>query len=211
LKKGDIQVTVEPTVFVVDDDRHARNSVCALVRSLGLTANAFSSAEEFLESYTSDQTGCLVTDVRMTGMSGLDLQERLKERGIELPVILLTAYPRTSSTVRAMKAGAVTLLEKPYDDDDLWDAIRNALAQDAARRAESERHSEIQERAAQLTPAERTVMNLIVQGKPNKFIATQLNLSVRTVENRRHEVFAKMGVDSVAELVKIAIEGKFLT
>jgi two-component system, LuxR family, response regulator FixJ len=204
-------MTVEPTVFVVDDDRSARNSVCALVRSLGLTARAFSSAEEFIEEYITEQTGCLVTDIRMTGMSGLDLQDELKERGIELPVIVLTAYPRTSSTVRAMKAGAVTLLEKPYNDDELWDAIRNALAQDAARRAESERYSEIQEHAVQLTPAEHTVMNLIVQGKPNKFIATKLNLSLRTVENRRHEVFVKMGVTSVAELVKLAIEGKLLT
>jgi two-component system, LuxR family, response regulator FixJ len=202
---------LEPTVFVVDDDRSARNSVCALVRSLGLTAQTFSSAEEFLEGFAPGQTGCLVTDVRMTGMSGLELQDELKERGIELPVILLTAYPRTSSTVRAMKAGAVTLLEKPYNDDELWDAIRNGLAQDAARRVESERYTEIQDRAAQLTPAERTVMNMIVQGKPNKFVATQLKLSVRTVENRRREVFTKMGVNSVAELVKVAIEGKLLS
>lgn len=202
---------VEPTVFVVDDDRPARNSVCALVRSLGLNSQAYSSAEEFIEGYAPGQPGCLVTDIRMTGMSGLDLQDELQKRGIELPVIVLTAYPRTASTVRAMKAGAVTLLEKPCNDDELWDAIRNALAQDAARRAESERYSEIQERAAQLTPAERTVMNLIVQGKPNKSIATQLNLSLRTVENRRHDVFAKMGVGSVAELVRLAIEGKLLS
>ena len=154
--------------------------------------------------------GCVVTDVRMIGMSGLDLQDKLIERGIRLPVIVLTAYPRTSSTVRAIKAGAVTLLEKPYDEEELWDAIRKALAQEAAGRAKTQRRCEIQERAAFLTPAERTVMNLIVQGQPNKIVAKQLNLSIRTVESRRHEVFTKMGVQSVAELVRLAIEGELV-
>jgi FixJ family two-component response regulator len=203
-------MTFEPTVFVVDDDERARKSVCALVRSLGLRAEAFPSAEEFLARCTPGRPGCVVTDVRMIGMSGLDLQDRLREQGIRLPVIVLTAYPRTSSTVRAMRAGAVTLLEKPYDEEELWDAIRKALAQEAAGRAKSQLRCEIQERAARLTPAERTVMNLIVQGQPNKIIAKQLNMSIRTIENRRHEVFTKMGVQSVAELVRLAIEGELV-
>jgi two-component system, LuxR family, response regulator FixJ len=201
----------EPVVFVVDDDERACKSVCALVRSLGLRADAFSSAEEFLKRYVPGSPGCLVTDVRMTGMSGLDLQDRLAEQGIRLPVIVLTAYPRTRTTVRAMKAGAVTLLEKPYDEDELWDAIRNALAQEDAGRAEAERRREIKERAACLTPAEQTVMKLIVQGKPNKNIAKELNMSIRTIESRRHEVFTKMGVNSVAELVRLVIDGKLTT
>jgi FixJ family two-component response regulator len=200
----------EPAVFVVDDDERARKSVCALVRSLGLRAESFSSAEEFLAHYTPGSPGCLVTDVRMIGMSGLDLQDRLIEQGIRLPVIVLTAYARTRSTVRAIKAGAMTLLEKPYDEEELWDAIRTALAQEAAGRAETQRRREIQERAALLTPAERAVMNLIVQGKPNKVIAKQLNMSIRTIESRRHEVFTKMGVKSVAELVRLAIEGELV-
>ena len=198
----------EPVVFVVDDDKSARKSVCALVRSLGLWAEAFSSAEEFLARHTRGRPGCIVTDIRMTGMSGLDLQNRLAQQGIPLPMIILTAYPRTRSTVRAMKAGAVTLLEKPYDEDELWDAIRKALAQEAAGRAEAQRRDEIRTRAASLTPAERTVLNLIVQGKPNKVIAKQLDLSLRTVESRRHDVFTKMKVESVAELVRLAIEGE---
>jgi FixJ family two-component response regulator len=168
----------------------------------------FSSAEEFLASYTPGRPGCLVTDLRMTGMTGLDLQDRLAERGMQLPVIVLTAYPRTRSTVRAIKAGAVTVLEKPYDEEELWDAIRKALAHEAAIRAKDQRRSQIQERAAMLTSAERTVMNLIVQGKSNKSIAKQLDLSVRTIENRRHDVFDKMGVESVAELVRQTIEGE---
>lgn len=201
-------MTFEPVVFIVDDDARARNSVCALVRSYGVPAEAFSSAEEFLAKYAAGRPGCLVTDLRMTGMTGLDLQDRLAERGIRLPVIVLTAYPRTRTTVRAMKAGALTLLEKPYDEEELWDAIRKALSQEAATRAEDNRRSQIQARAAMLAPVERTVMNLIVQGKPNKLIAKQLNLSVRTIENRRHDVFEKMGVESVAELVRLAIEGE---
>jgi two-component system, LuxR family, response regulator FixJ len=200
----------EPTVFVVDDDERARKSVCALVRSLGLKAEAFPSAEEFLARYDPCRPGCLVTDVRMLGMSGLDLQDKLNAQGNRLPVIVLTAYPRTSSTVRAMKAGAVTLLEKPYDEEELWDAIRKALAQEAVGRAELQRRREIHQRAARLTPAERAVMNLIVQGKPNKVIAKQLNMSIRTIESRRHEVFTKMGVQSVAELVRLAIEGELM-
>jgi FixJ family two-component response regulator len=201
-------MAIESTVFVVDDEQQARKSVCALVRSLGLRAEAFSSAEEFLDAYPPGCPGCLVTDIRMAGMSGLDLQDRLAERGIHLPVIVLTAFPRTRSTVRAMRSGALTLLEKPYDEEELWDAIRRALAQDAEGRAEVQRRREILVRAARLTPAERAVMNLIVQGKPNKAIAKQLDLSTRTVESRRHEVFVKMGVDSVAELVRLAIEGQ---
>jgi two-component system, LuxR family, response regulator FixJ len=200
----------EPVVFVIDDDEKARKSVCALVGSLGLKAEAFSSAEEFLAHEAPSCPGCIVTDIRMIGMSGLDLQDRLNELGVRLPVIVLTAYPRTRSTVRAMKAGAVTLLEKPYDDEELWDAIRRALAQEAAGRAEAQRRRDIQARAALLTPAERHVMGLMVQGKPNKVIAKQLDLSIRTVEGRRHEVFTKMKVQSVAELVRLAIEGELV-
>jgi FixJ family two-component response regulator len=203
-------MTFEPAVFVVDDDERARKSVCALVRSLGLRAEAYCSAEEFLAHYTPGCPGCLVTDIRMSGMSGLDLQDRLIEKGIRLPVIVLTAYPRTRSTVHAMKAGALTLLEKPYDEEELWDAIRKALAQEAAGRAEARRRQDIQKRAALLTPAERNVMDLIIQGKPNKVIAKQLRMSIRTIEGRRHEVFTKMGVESVAELVRLAIEGELV-
>ncbi len=203
-------MTFEPVVFVDDDDERARKSVCALVRSLGLRAEAFASAEDFLSRYMPRSPGCVVTDIRMAGMSGLDLQDRLAERGAAPPVIVLTAFPRTRSTVRAMKAGAVTLLEKPYDEEELWDAIRKALAQDAATRGEAQRRGEIRQRAERLTVAERSVMNLIVQGKPNKSIAKELGLSIRTIESRRHEVFIKMEVESVAELVRLAIEGELV-
>ena len=150
--------------------------------------------------------GCLITDVRMLNMSGLELQEELLRRGIALPVVVLTAYARTAITVRAVKAGAVTVLEKPYQDDDLWDAIRKALAQDAAGRTEHRHRQELQRRIARLTPAQRGVMDLIVTGKPNKVIAQELDVSIRTVENRRHEVFEVMQAGSVAELVRMVID-----
>jgi two-component system, LuxR family, response regulator FixJ len=201
-------MSAEPTVFVVDDDEDARDSVCVLVRSMGIRAEPFSSAEEFLARHVKAAPGCLVTDVRMLGMSGIELQEKLIEQGISIPVIVLTAYARTRVTVRAMAAGAVTLLEKPYDEEELWDAIRKALARDAERRACLERHREVRQRADQLTPGERAVMDLVVQGLPNKAIAVKLDISVRAVENRRRAVFTKMQAGSVAELVRLVIEAK---
>ena len=196
----------EPTVFVVDDDEQARKSVCALIRSMGIRAESFASAEEFLDGCEGRGAGCLVTDVRMLGMSGLELQEELNRRNVLLPIIVLTAYARTPLTVRAVKAGAVTVLEKPYEDDDLWDAIRNALAEDAAARAQHQRRRELRRRIERLTPSERKVMELIAQGRPNKSIAKLLDVSIRTVENRRREVFEKMEAHSVAELVRMVIE-----
>jgi FixJ family two-component response regulator len=201
-----VPTTVEPTVFVVDDDRQARESVCALVRSLGVRAEGFPSAEEFLEAFTPDRSGCLVTDVRMFGMSGVELQQRLKKDGVPLPVIVITAYARTPLTVKVMQQGAVTLLEKPYAEDELWDAIRKALALDAAGRQDYERREKLRDRLASLTPKEREVLDGVVAGKPNKQIARELDVSIRTIENRRRDVFAKMKTDNVAELVRMVIE-----
>jgi two-component system, LuxR family, response regulator FixJ len=197
-----------PTVFVVDDDQQARESVCALVSSMGVNAQAFSSAEEFLERYVDGAPGCLVTDLRMLGISGIELLARLRQAKIFLPAIVLTAYARTPTTVQAIKAGAMTLLEKPYTDDDLWDAIRKALAEDAARRPEHQRRRAIQTRLDSLTDEERTVLKLVVAAKPNKAIAALLGVSVRTIENRRREMLAKMDAGSVAELVRMVVEAE---
>jgi len=198
----------EPTVFVIDEDELARNSVCALVQSLGLKAESFASVEEFLEQYVEGRTGCLVTDLRMFCMSGVELQEQLIQRRIFLPVIIITAYSRTQTTVRAIKAGAITVLDKPYSDDDLSDAIRAALAKDAAERGKHLRHQEFCSRLAQLTPMERMVLNMIVSGQPNKAIAKELDVSLRTIVNRRHELYAKMQVKSSAELIRLAVEAE---
>ena len=192
------------TIFVVDDDEQARKSVCALVLSMGGKVQAFNSAEEFLSNYDGSR-GCLVTDLRLPGMSGLELQETLLKRGEPLPVIVLTGFARTPIAVRAMKAGAITMLDKPYHDDELWHAIRQALSEEAERRATAELRQNVQQRLTSLTPAEREVMCRIVEGKPNKAIARELDISLRTVESRRHEVLAKMQVGSIAELVRLVI------
>lgn len=195
----------DAVVYVVDDDEALRDSVSALVQSLGLEARAFPSAEEFLRSFDPEQPGCLVTDVRMFGMSGVELQEKLVADGVPLPVIVLTAFAKTPLTVRVMQNGAVTLLEKPYDTGDLWDAIRRALALDFARRAAWQEQEDAQQRLALLTAKEREVLDRMIAGKANKVIARELDVSIRTVENRRHDIFEKVGVDSVAQLVRLAI------
>ena len=143
-------MSVEPTIYVVDDDDESRLSVSALVRSLGLRSESFSSAEEFLENYQDGRPGCLVTDVRMRGMSGLALQKKLQERHISLPVILLTAFAGIPMTVQAMKRGAVTLLEKPCEEDQLWEAIRDALDLDADTRDSFQTRKEYRRRLAML-------------------------------------------------------------
>jgi FixJ family two-component response regulator len=196
------------TVFVVDDHELARDSVCALVESMGVNAEAFASAEEFLTAYSPDRAGCLVTDVRMLGMSGIELQEQLAARGFTLPVIVITAHANTQLTVRAMKQGAVTLLEKPCNDNDLWDAIREALDRDVGQRRAALRKEEVRQKLVELTPQEREVLDHIIAGKLNKVIARELDVSIRTVENRRHNIFKKLGVDSVAELVRLVVEAE---
>lgn len=195
----------EYTVFVVDDDEGARNSVCALVESMGLRAQAFASAEGFLAHYTEARSGCLVTDLRMTGINGLELQEQLIQRGFSLPVIVLTAYARTPITVRAVTRGAVTVLDKPYTDDDLWDAIRAALAKDDVERKKAETRESVCSHFDLLTPLEKDILKLIVQGQPNKVIARELDISVRTVANRRAGILAKTGAASTAELIRLAV------
>ena len=198
----------ESKVFVVDDDAEALASVCALVRSMGLTCKHFASGEEFLAYCDSGEElfGCLVTDVRMLGISGIELQEQLVQRGIRIPVIVLTAYARTQLTVRAMQNGAVTLLDKPYDDDALWDAIREGLKRDVEQRAKASVQQAAREHLESLTPSERQVLDLVVAGLPNKAIAGRLDVSVRTVENRRREIFSKMQANSVADLVRLTVQ-----
>jgi FixJ family two-component response regulator len=193
------------TVFVIDDDEGARQSVCALVESMGLKAEAFASAEAFLDHYTAGRPGCLVTDLRMMGINGLELQDRLIQQHIFLPVVLLTAYARTSATVRAVKAGAVTVLDKPYTDDDLWDAISAALAKDAAERESFQKRQAIHARLEQLSPPEKNVLAMIVKGRTNKVIAQSLDISLRTVANHRRRILTKTGAASTAELIRLVI------
>ena len=195
-----------PTVFVVDDDEGSRNSVKALVQSMGVRAETFASAEMFLESLDPARPGCLITDVRMLGLSGIELQEKLVEEGITLPVIIITAHAETPLTVRAVKKGAVTVLEKPCRDYELYDAIRDALAQDEHQRSQSIDHRSFVERVSKLTPQERAVLKLMIEGMANKVIARRMNVSIRTIENRRQRIFEKTETDSLAELIRLVVK-----
>lgn len=199
-------MTSEPTVYVVDDDPGARESVRLLVRSMGVQSKQFESAEEFLASLDVEAAGCVVTDLRMPGASGLDLQAALAEAGSTLPVIVISGVAETRATVKAMEQGAITLLDKPYREDELWTAIRRALTLDVARRREADEHAAVRERFARLTARETETLRMILEGKPNKAAATVLNVSERTIENRRRSIFAKTGTKSVAELVRLCIE-----
>ena len=195
-------MTSAPIVHVVDDDAQARKAVATLVEAMAVEAREYASAEEFLETYDGRRPACLVTDVRMSGMSGLELQEELIARKTPLAVIVLTAFATTPGTVRAMRNGAATLLEKPSRDDELWEAIRDALAADRRADLVQKELVEARSRYATLTPKERVVLSCISAGDPNKVIAGKLKVSVRTVEIHRQNVFHKMRARSLAELIR---------
>jgi len=194
-----------PIVYVVDDDQQACKAVLTLVQTMGIPAVSFDSAEAFLSAYDGRRPACLVTDVRMLGMSGLELQERLNELGITISVVVLTAFATTPTTVRAMRNGALTLMEKPCDDDLLWEAIRTGLAADQQQWETEQQLQTIKAKLELLTPKETEVLGHIVAGDANKVIARKLDVSVRTVENHRQKIFQKMAADSLAELVRMAI------
>ncbi|HVH92109.1 MAG TPA: response regulator transcription factor [Candidatus Acidoferrum sp.] len=191
-------------VFVVDDDEPMRKSLQNLIGSVGLRVEAFASAPEFLRSKHTDVPGCLVLDVRLPGLSGLDLQKRMVEAGIEIPIIFITGHGDIPMTVQAMKAGAVEFLTKPFRDQDLLDAIQQALDRDRAARKQRTQINELHNRLDSLTPREREVMGLVVAGLLNKQIAGELGTSETTIKIHRHQVMEKMGAGSLAELVRMA-------
>lgn len=192
-------------VFIVDDDPASRESVAALVRSHGVDAETFASAEDFLARFDHHSNGCLVIDVRMSGMSGIELLEQLKRQGIELPVIVITGYGDVPSAVRAMRAGATTFLEKPCSDQRLWESITSALRQEADSRTQRLQRAEARRRLATLTPDERKVLQKLLEGCSNKGIAKDLDIGLRTVELRRATILKKMAASSLAELVRITM------
>lgn len=199
---------VTPTVFVVDDDQGVREAVKILMRSIGVQAEVFPSANAFLQSYGPDMPGCLVLDVRMPGMSGLELQERLASLGSTLPIIFVTAHGDIPMAVEAVKAGAMDFVQKPFRDQELIDKVQEAFAQNAQVREKLRDLSRINERIDALTPREREVMELVVDGKANKVIAIDLGLSQRTVEIHRARVMSKMEADSVSQLVQMVMRAR---
>jgi FixJ family two-component response regulator len=191
-------------VFVVDDDPSLRRSLESLLRSVGHDVQLFSSAQEFMSAKRPDLPGCLLLDVRLPGMSGLTFQQELAKTGVALPVIFLTGHGDVPMTVRAMKAGAVEFLTKPFDEQMLLDAIHAAIERDRERRREAANLAGLKSRYGGLTDREKQVMKLVVAGRVNKQIATELGLSVVTVKVHRGQVMHKMLAKSVAELVRMA-------
>ena len=195
----------EPTVFVVDDDPAMRNSLRWLIESIGLTVKTAASADEFLRSYDPEAPGCLVLDMRMPGMSGLDLQSELAARRIGLPILIITGFAEVPLAVRAMKAGAFDFIEKPFSDQTLLDRIRKAIDADAeARRTRDERRA-VKARFAQLSPRERLIMEGVIAGNSNKMIADELALSIKTVEVHRSRVMEKTKAASLVDLIRLSV------
>jgi FixJ family two-component response regulator len=193
----------QSVVFVIDDDASVRESLLDLFASVGLHALAFASPAEFLSHKVSDGPSCLVLDVRLPGLSGLDFQAELAKAKVNLPVIFITGHGDIPMTVRAMKAGAVEFLTKPFRDQDLLAAIEHALERDRARRREHAERSVLHTRYATLTPREREVMTLVVSGRLNKQSAAELGITETTVKVHRHHVMAKMDAGSLADLVRM--------
>jgi FixJ family two-component response regulator len=196
-------MTAEPVVYVVDDDTSMREALSSLIRSVGLRAAVFSSAQEFLLHERPDSAACLVLDVRLPGLSGLDLQRELVGADVRIPIIFITGHGDIPMSVRAMKAGAAEFLPKPFREQDLLDAIRQALERDEAARAEREEVAQIQRKYDTLTEREREVMGPIVKGMLNKQVAANLGISEITVKVHRRHIMEKMGAKSLPEMVRM--------
>lgn len=193
-----------PIIHIVDDDESMRGVLASLLRSVALSARVYASVDAFLQAHRADAPGCLILDVRLPGMSGLDFQARLREVGVELPVILMTGYGDIPMSVRGMKAGAVDFLVKPVRDQEMLDAVAVAIDRDRARRAGNAESAALRERFATLSPRESQVMQLAAAGKMNKRIAGDLGISLVTVKIHRGAAMRKMGARTLADLVRMA-------
>jgi len=193
------------TIYVVDDDDGMRRALSLLLNTVGYKTAAFASPKDFLDTFKPDAAGCLVLDIRMPGMSGLELQQHLNRMGSMLPVIFITGHGDVPMAVQAMKEGAFEFVQKPFRDQDLLDRINHALEQDKENRSSLARSADVLQRIESLTPREKQVMGLVVDGAANKVIAIDLGLSERTVEIHRAKVMEKMGARSVAHLVKLQL------
>ena len=195
----------EPTVFIIDDDQEVREALHLLMESVGLNALSFSSASEFLDQFDSSRPGCLVLDVRMPGMSGLDLHARLAREHLHPPVIIITGHGDVPMAVKAVQKGALDFIEKPFNDQALLDSVHRALEQDSQQRGEAVILADLRSRYDRLTPREREVLDRVVAGKRNKVIASELHVSQSTVEAHRARVMEKMEADTLSDLMRMMI------
>ena len=203
---NEISPDQQSTAYVVDDDESIRTLWRWLMESNGIAVRTFATAAEFIESYGNGGAGCLVLDLRLPGMSGLELQEYLNGRGIEIPIVFVTGHGDVPAAVSALKGGAVDFIQKPFGHREVLAIIQKAFLRDAENREKRARRSRTADRLAALTEREREVLQRVIEGKPNKIIASELDISVKTVEFHRAKVMEKTGVDSVAELVHIAMQ-----
>ena len=200
--------TYVPIVYIVDDDEAVRSSLRFLIHSVGLQAQVFVSAKDFLTTHDPRLPGCLLLDVRMPGMSGLDLQQELNRRGATIPVVFITGHGDVPMAVEAMQQGAFDFLQKPFRDQDLLDRVQRAMARDLESRGRLAARAEILARLATLTPRETEVMRLVTTGKANKVVGAELGVSQRTVEIHRAHVMEKMRAGSLAELVRMVLDSE---
>jgi RNA polymerase sigma factor (sigma-70 family) len=198
-------MTEDPTVFIVDDDDGVRSALALLMESIGMPVKTYESAQAFLDKFDPLQSGCIILDIRMKGMSGLDLQERLTQEPIYPPIIIITGHGDVPMAVRAVKAGAIDFIEKPFNDQVLLDSIHRAIEQDAKRRGKAMQLAEIETRLERLTPREHEILNLVASGMRNKTIATNLNISQSTVEAHRAKVMEKMQARSLSDLMRMML------
>src|SRR5579863_5503521 len=199
-------IALQPTVFVVDDDEAVRGSLKLLLKSIGLAVTTFPCAPDFLAAYRVEQPGCLILDIRMPGMSGLELQQELNVRGAVIPVVFISGHGDIPMAVEAMQHGAFDFLQKPFRDQDLIDRVQKAMERDAATRDQLRQLGRIRDRLDSLTAREREVLGLMTVGKQNKVMAGELGVSQRTVEIHRARVMEKMEARSLAQLVRMMIE-----
>jgi len=195
----------EPRVFVIDDDLEVREALELLMQSVGLAVRTYGSAQAFLETFDPHQPGCIVLDVRMPGISGLDLQERLSKEKPHPPVIIITGHGDVPMAVRAVKSGAVDFIEKPFNDQVLLDSVHKAIEKDARQRGDASRLSELVQRYESLTPREKEVLKMVASGQRNKVIAGELNVTQSTVEAHRAKVMEKMNARSLSDLMRIVL------
>ena len=194
-----------PSVFIVDDDEQVRSALTLLMESVGLKSESFSSAQEYLDQFDAAKSGCLILDVRMPGLSGLDLQARLSVEKSHPPIIIITGHGDVPMAVRAVTAGAVDFIEKPFNNQSMLDSVHRAIEQDAKQRGESSRLQDIETKYDELTPREKEVLQYVIEGKRNKIIASEMNISQSTVEAHRSKVMEKMSANTLSDLMRMAL------
>ncbi len=200
----------KPTVFIVDDDEQVRNALTLLMESVGLNTESYASAQEYLDQFDVDKSGCLILDVRMPGISGLDLQARLAAKPVHPVIIIITGHGDVPMAVRAVTAGAIDFIEKPFNNQSMLDTVHKAIEQDAVQRGESSRIQDIEARYNDLTPREKEVLQFVIEGKRNKVIAVDMNISQSTVETHRSKVMEKMAAETLSDLMRMALTLKLI-